>query len=118
MSVPIQIRNATYTFVAALSAGVVSVFAIFAGIILLFSERTFEDLELPTSFLFFATLGTTGIAVVWCSFLAVIAAMFLCERQRIAVSVVIVAATLSSAYFIAMFLSSLRIWLNILWSIT
>jgi len=55
--------------------------------------------------------------VVWLGFLAVVGGMFLCERQKVAVMVVLVAAVVSGLYFIAMFLSSLSIWCNILWAV-
>ena len=68
-------------------------------------------------FFVFCEAGGRGVAVVWLGFLAVVGGMFLCERQKVAVMVVLVAAVVSGLYFIAMFLSSLSIWCNILWAV-
>lgn len=117
MALPTTTWNLGYTFVASLTSALVSVFALIAGIMLLYSVRVFADFEadLPPEFLFFSNLGTAGIAVVWLGCLAVVGGMFLCEREQVAVRVVIVSGGLSCLYFIMMLLSCLRIWTNILW---
>jgi hypothetical protein len=119
MTLPTTTWNHGYTFVAVLTSGLVSVLAVIASIMLLCSERVFSDFdaELPAGFMFFSNLGTGGIAAVWLGFLAVVGGMFLCERERVAVPVVLVAGGVSCLYFIAMLLSCLSIWRNILWAV-
>lgn len=115
MALPMNTWNAGYTFVAAVTSAIVSVLAVMGGMFLLHSKRVFVDFdaELPTDFLFFSNLGLPGIAVVWLGFLAVVGAMFLCERQKVALSVVTIAAVTAGVYFLMMLASSLGIWFRV-----
>lgn len=115
MALPLSTWNAGYTFVAVVTGALISVLAVTAGMFMLYSRRVFVDFDadLPTDFLFFSNLGLPGIAVVWLGFLAVVGAMFLCERQKVAFSVVTIAAAMAGLYFFMMLASSLGIWFRV-----
>ena len=117
MALPASTWNHPYAFVATLATGFVSVLALTGGAMMLFSQRAFADFDtdLPELFQFFSRLGVTGIAVVLLSFLAVVGGMFLCQRQRIAILVVLIAGGLACFYFGLMLLESLRMWMRIHW---
>lgn len=119
MALPLNTWNASYTFVAAVTCALVSVLAVVGSMFLLHSERVFADFdaELPRAFVFFVKLGLPGIAGVWLGFLAITGGMFLCERQKVAVGVVTVAAAAAGLYFFMMLASSLGIWFRITWFI-
>ncbi|MEZ6193055.1 MAG: hypothetical protein R3C45_17420 [Phycisphaerales bacterium] len=119
MVLPASTWNHPYTFVATLATGCVAVLALTGGAMMLFSQRAFADFDtdLPEQFQFFSRLGVTGIATVLLVFLAVVGGMFLCQRQRIAIMLVLITGGLACLYFGLMLLVSLQMWMRIHWVI-
>lgn len=119
MVLPATTWNHGYTFVASLTSALVCLLAVMGGAMMLFDLRVFADFDtdLPTDLMFFSRLGVAGIASVLLGFLAIVGLMFLCERQRLAVMVVLIAAGMACLYFGVMLLASIGIWLRITFSV-
>ncbi len=119
MVLPATTWNHRYTLVASLLSGLICVLAVVGGAMMVNMTHLTEDFdtELPRLFRFYTDLGLGGLAAVLLGFLAVVGAMFFCERQRVAISVVLIAGGVALIYFAGMLFSSLKILFSITWFI-